>query len=148
MAATTTLGYDLVTVVARLHRWASRGVDLELPIAQARLLALLADTGPARIGDLARADHSSQPTVTSQLQQLRARGFVTRAPDPHDARASIVRLSEAGAAAVARIRAERGAAVERVIADLDPERRDRIRDAVAALHDLLDAADASPPRQP
>lgn len=104
-------GDALLRSVARLHRWATRHASLEVPPAQMRLLALVGDIGPARIGDLAEADHSSQPTMTAQVQRAEGRGWLTRSADPDDARASLIALSVAGERELAKARVARSAAV-------------------------------------
>src|SRR6476660_10135947 len=91
---------DLLRSAARLSRWASRHASFDVPFAQARLLALLDELGPSRVSVLAAADHSSQPTITTQLQRLEASGWVHRGSDPDDARATLVSLSEDGRAAL------------------------------------------------
>ncbi|MBY0335307.1 MAG: MarR family transcriptional regulator [Acetobacteraceae bacterium] len=74
-------------------------------------LARLGDgRSPARI---ARAFQLGKPAMTNTLQRLEARGFVTLEPDPDDARAKLVRLTDAG-------RARRDEAVRQVQADLGP----------------------------
>ncbi len=78
----TTLGNELLRSAARLSRWASRHASFDVPFAQARLLALLDELGPSRVSALAAADHSSQPTITTQLQRLEASGWVHRAIRP------------------------------------------------------------------
>jgi DNA-binding MarR family transcriptional regulator len=139
--STNPLGAQLLTVIARLNRWATREADLEVLPAQARLLAQLDELGPARIGDLARADHSSQPTMTGQVQRLEACGLATRRQDPEDARASLVELTEGGRAALERVRAARSAVLAPLIDRLDPVDRRALRTAITSLGRLLEAAD-------
>ena len=103
----TTLGNDLLRSAARLSRWASRHASFDVPFAQARLLALLDELGPSRVSTLAAADHSSQPTITTQLQRLEASGWVDRASDPDDARATVISLSAEGHAALESVRRAR-----------------------------------------
>jgi DNA-binding MarR family transcriptional regulator len=70
-----------------------------------------------RLGDgraphqLARAFELGRPAMTNTLQRLEERGFIRLEPDPRDARAKRVFLTEAG-------RARREAAVAEVAADL------------------------------
>lgn len=129
-------GLDLLTAAARLQRWTSRHAQIGLPIAQVRLLAQLEETGRVRIGDLARFDDCSQPTMSSQVQRLEDQGWARRRPDPSDGRASLVELTAAGRRALARARAVRAAALEPVLARLsaaDLEQIDRAADAVELL---------------
>ena len=103
MTEPTTLGNELLRSAARLSRWASRHASFDVPFAQARLLALLDELGPSRVSVLAAADHSSQPTITTQLQRLEASGWVHRGSDPDDARATVITLSNEGHAALDRV---------------------------------------------
>ena len=96
METRETVANDLLRAAARLSRWASRLASFDVPFAQARLLALLDELGPARVSVLAEADHCSQPTMTTALQRLESSGWAQRAPDPSDARASLLSLTPAG----------------------------------------------------
>ena len=135
------LGDELLGVVARLNRWASRRADFDVPPAQARLLAQIDELGPARIGDLALADHTSQPTMSAQVGRLEERGWVRRSGDPADARVSLIALSPNGARALASVRRARSAVIAPVVERLSAADRQRLADAVAVLRDVLAAAD-------
>lgn len=136
--STDDLADELLRAAARLSRWATRHSDLELPWAQARVLSLVEELGPARITALAAIDDTAQPTMTAQVQRLEARGWVERTPDPADARATHVALTGAGAEVLAQARAARAAALAPVLDRLgaDPE---RLRAATALLADLVEA---------
>lgn len=136
-------GERLLQAVARLHRWATRHAELEVSPAQARLLALMNEVGPARVGDLAEADHCSQPTMTAQVQRLQARGWAEREPDPTDGRASLVRLTSAGSTVLRRARKALAAVVSPLLADLTPHEQQVIDEAVAILTRLVER-DAKP----
>ncbi len=137
------LGAELLTAVARLNRLASQRIPLPLPWAQARLLGTIDDQGSggksgARICDLADLDHCSQPTMTTQVRRLEQAGLVTRAPDPHDARAVRIRITPAGSAMLARVRADRAAVIDPHIAKLRSADREALRGAVDALRRLIE----------
>jgi DNA-binding MarR family transcriptional regulator len=131
------LGSSVLRSAARLTRWASRNASFDVPMAQARLLALVEELQPARISALAAADHSSQPTMSTQVQRLEAAGWTERVPDPADARASLVSLTAAGSAAIDRARRARFEALSPAFDQLDDEAIARLEVAVAALDDLL-----------
>jgi DNA-binding MarR family transcriptional regulator len=137
------LGNSVLRSAARLTRWASRNASLDVPMAQARLLALVEELQPARISTLAAADHTSQPTMSAQVQRLEAEGWAERVPDPADARASLVSLTAAGNAAIARARRARLEALSPAFDQLDDAALARLADAVAALDDLLVRAASS-----
>ena len=131
------LGNSVLRSAARLTRWASRNASFDVPMAQTRLLALVEELEPARISTLAAADHTSQPTMSMQVQRLEAEGWTERVPDPADARASLVSLTAAGSAALGRARRARLEALSPVFEQLDAEAIARLEVAVAALDDLL-----------
>jgi DNA-binding MarR family transcriptional regulator len=134
------LGNELLRSSARLSRWASRHASFDLPFAQARLLALLDELGPARVSTLAVADHSSQPTVTAQLQRLEAQGLVRRAADPDDARASLVSLSDHGRGKLESLREARVAVLAPLLDELDDQGLADLETAVDVIGRLLVAA--------
>jgi DNA-binding MarR family transcriptional regulator len=138
------LGNELLRAVARLNRWASRHAAVEVPMAQARLLALLDELGPARVSVLAAADNCSQPTMTTQLQRLEAEGWAQRVPDADDARATLVSLTADGGAALRQARGARVAVLSPVFDRLDDVDLQRLRTAVTAIEDLLDHAAQTP----
>ncbi len=135
--AGTGLGAELLAVVARLNRLATQRVRLPLPGAQARLLSTIEDLGVARISELATVDHCSQPTMTTQVRRLEEAGLTTRTPDPHDARAVLIRITDKGMRTLARVRDDRAAAIDPQLARLDPEDRQTLADAVAVLRRFL-----------
>lgn len=61
-----------------------------------RVLGLLRDHGPYRVGDLAAQVHLSQPGMTKTVNLLCELGLVQKHPDPTDSRAALVSLTPAG----------------------------------------------------
>lgn len=131
------LGAELLRVIARLNRWATRHAGWTLPVAQVRLLAEIDELGPARIGALARFDHCSQPAMTTQIRRLEASDLVYRLPDPSDGRASLIDLTERGRGRLREIRAARSAAIAPLIDSFDAAERRRLHGALEALSGLL-----------
>jgi DNA-binding MarR family transcriptional regulator len=134
------LGADLLAVVARLNRLATQRIQMPLPAAQARLLATIEAHGEARIGDLAAVDHCSQPTMTTQVRRLEDAGLVSRMVDPGDARAVRIRITSDGKRTLNAVRADRAAAIAPQLAQLGPEDREVLADAVEVLRRLVDNA--------
>lgn len=131
------LGADLLSVVARLNRLATQRTRLPLPWAQARLLSTIEDQGEARISDLALLDHCSQPTMTTQVRRLEDAGLVTRTPDPGDARAVLIRITEKGREVLNQARADRAATIDPRLERLQPEDRQTLAAAVGVIRRLL-----------
>jgi DNA-binding MarR family transcriptional regulator len=136
-AAGTTLGSDLLAVVARINRLANQRVRLPLPFAQARLLSTIDAEGRARISDLAALDHCSQPTMTTQVRRLEDAGLVSRTVDPHDARAVLISITPQGIATLAQVRADRGSAIDPVLDALDSSDRETLAAAVEIMRGML-----------
>jgi DNA-binding MarR family transcriptional regulator len=137
---TSTLGADLLSVVARINRLANQRIRMPIPFAQARLLALIGDRGEARISDLAALDHCSQPTMTTQVRRLEDAGMVTRTVDPKDARAVLIRITPRGVAALQQARLDRGAAVDPYLERLSDADRESLAAAVDVMRRLIDDA--------
>jgi len=142
MNMSQSLGADLLAVVARLNRLATQRARLPLPYAQARLLSTIEDKGEARISDLAALDHCSQPTMTNQVRRLEEAGLVSRAVDPSDGRAVLIRITPKGAETLRQARVQRGAVIDPYLERLDPEERATLRAAVGILRRLLDEVSA------
>lgn len=136
----TELGSGLLGVVARLNRLATQRTQPPLPWAQARLLSTIESQGEARISDLAALDHSSQPTMTTQVRRLEDAGLVTRTVDPGDARAVLIRITPEGVNTLSRVRADRAAVIGPLLAQLGTEDREVLGAAVEVIRRLLDSA--------
>ena len=134
------LGSDLLAVVARLNRYATQRIQMQLPAAQARLLSTIDAHGEARICDLAAVDHCSQPTMTTQVRRLEDAGLVSRMVDPGDARAVRIRITPDGKRTLNAVRADRAAAIAPQLAQLGPHDREVLADAVEVLRRLVDNA--------
>jgi DNA-binding MarR family transcriptional regulator len=139
-AMPSTLGADLLAVVARINRLANQRVRMPVPFAQARLLSTIEDKGEARISDLAALDHCSQPTMTTQVRRLEDAGMVSRTTDPTDARAVRIRITPEGVAALRQARLDRGAAVDPYLEMLPETDRDVLAQAVDVMRRLVEDA--------
>lgn len=134
-------GSRLLSAVARLNRWATRRAEFDTPPAQARLLALIHEVGPARVGELAVADHSSQPTMTIQVQRLEAAGFVRRRSDPADARVALIEITPSGTEALDEVRRARRVALAPALAALSPEELAAIEKSIEAINRMVSTSD-------
>ncbi|MEH0928900.1 MarR family winged helix-turn-helix transcriptional regulator [Micromonospora sp. CPCC 205558] len=79
-----------------------------------RLLATLAEDGPASQADLGRRCGIDRSDVVAAINDLAGRGLVVRAPDPADRRRNVISITDAGTDEARRM----GATVERVQAEL------------------------------
>lgn len=89
-------GFERIALVLRADLWAAAG-QAGLNPTQAQVLGLLAGR-PAglRAREIAAHLGVSPPSVADTLAALERKGLVTRTPDPADARASVVRTTDAG----------------------------------------------------
>src|SRR5438270_4972080 len=63
---------------------------------EAHILALLAHSSPAKVGDLHRGLAHKRSTLTSILDRLASRGLITRKVGASDRRTFVVRLTAKG----------------------------------------------------
>ncbi|GAB3579793.1 MarR family winged helix-turn-helix transcriptional regulator [Calidifontibacter terrae] len=122
------LGAQLLSAVAKVNRWATKHSVMPIPSGQARLLSLVDQYGTARVGELAAADHCSQPTMTAQVKRLEEQGYLQRTEDENDGRASLISLTDTGRGALAQVRVARSATITPVLNQLsDEDRRTLVR---------------------
>ena len=126
----------LSLALERLGSWLRRATPaVEWNAVALSTLAELSRRGPLRISDLVAAERITQPGMTSLVGRMDAAGLVTREHDPADGRATLVCLTEAGAAYVEHIHHVRAGVIAGQLAALSPAHR-------AALAGALDAMDA------
>ena len=128
------LASDLVVHAARLVRAVRR--ELELP-AGTRIISLLDEHGPLGITQLADLDRCSQPTMSAAVRQLVEQGWVTKAPNPDDARGTVVTLSGAGRVELSRVRRLHGERVAALVAAHPDLTTEDLATAVAVLSGVL-----------
>lgn len=131
------LSSDLTVYAARLVRLVRRE---HAPSAGTRVLSVLDESGPLGITALAQIDRCSQPTMTGQVNQLVEAGWATKEPNPADARSSLVHLTDAGRAELARIRQLSAALVSERLARRTDLSTDDLATAVAVLRAVLEPA--------
>jgi DNA-binding MarR family transcriptional regulator len=134
VTAETELASDLVVHAARLVRAVRR--ELRTP-AGTRVLSLLDEFGPLGVTQLADLDRSSQSSMSGAVAQLVAEGWVSKASNPDDARASLITLTDAGRAELARTRSAYGARVAGIVAAHPTITTEDLATAVAVLRAVL-----------
>src|SRR3954454_6440886 len=141
METATTLGAQLDARLASLYWLLGRESGRDLSRTAGSVLTTLAE-GPRRITELAVAEAVAQPTVTTLVGRLERDGLVRRAPDPADARAVLVHLTDAGRERLARRRAARAAVIDERLAALTDDDRARLLDALPALNKMIEGRTA------
>lgn len=87
----------LTQLAVHAHRLASAGfAAADARGYHFRILAALAEFGPASQADLGRRCSMDRSDVVAAINELAGRGYVERAPDPGDRRRNIVSLTKAG----------------------------------------------------
>jgi len=135
-------------LIPEVHRATHRvGIFLDgLGITQGEghILSHLAASGDATIAELHRALAHRRSTLTSILDRLADRGWITRETDPNDRRSFIIGLSKNGKKAAAKIYRE----LERIEGQaLGEVSRQKLRSVVGILQSLENAADQAARRK-
>lgn len=90
-----------LTAERRLRRWiAGRGGDRGISASAGGVLLHLASHPGASTGDVARAVDASPAGLSGLLARMEASGFITRTPDPADARTIRLDLTPGGTEAL------------------------------------------------
>jgi DNA-binding MarR family transcriptional regulator len=137
-SATQELAVELERRLARVWAHVLRTSFRELSRTSTSVLALLRDTGPRRVTELAAAEAVAQPTMTTLVGRLERQGLVERRPDPSDARAVLVALTDAGRDELARQGRDRAAVLSARLASLSPDDRAALQAALPALARLAE----------
>jgi DNA-binding MarR family transcriptional regulator len=98
-----------------------------------RLLASLADQGAASQAELSRRTGIDPSDVVAAVNDLQARGFVTRERDPQDARRNVVALTPRGRRELARLDVVVAEIQDRVLAPLSATERRTLHTLLAKL---------------
>lgn len=111
----------LVRAGRHLSQRAAHELYGDLPGFGWALLVPLERDGEQRCTALATAAGVDGSVISRQVAVLEREGYVERRPDPVDGRASLIGLSDAGAAALARTRAVRSGWMAAALADWTEE---------------------------
>ncbi|MGW2050067.1 MarR family winged helix-turn-helix transcriptional regulator [Streptomyces sp. NPDC001858] len=120
---------------ARQHDRLMSMAGVPLDRAAVALLRQVADTEPLRPGELAQRLGVEASHVTRTVQQLQKSGYVTRVPDPDDGRAQRIQLTEAGRAAVDRVRDAGARGMQLALSEWSPEELGQL---AALFHRMVD----------
>ena len=115
-------GFERIALVLRSDLWTASGAAGLNP-TQAQALAILAGRATGlRAKEIAAHLGVSPPSVADTLAALERKGLVARTPDPADARAVRVRLTDEGER-VGRALAQAGSQVAAALAGLSPDQQ-------------------------
>jgi DNA-binding MarR family transcriptional regulator len=103
--------------------------------AHLRALRVLSRHGTMRLSELSGHLHIAPRSTTEVVDALESRDLVRRRADPADRRATLVEVTEHGAAILEAIRAARGTEAERVFGRLSPADRADLARILRTLRD-------------
>ncbi|RKS75562.1 DNA-binding MarR family transcriptional regulator [Motilibacter peucedani] len=135
-------GRVLVGIAAR--SLAAHATDATLP--QLRALVLLRGRGALRLSELAAELDVDTSTATRLVDRLVRKGFIDRQVEQSDRRALRLSLTPAGRGLLRRMTEYRKRELREILSQLDPEERQHLRLAMAALSRVTGEApeDAGP----
>jgi DNA-binding MarR family transcriptional regulator len=131
------LAAELDRRIAGLTRLLRRRTGAGLSVTALSTLRRVAEGEACRITELASAEAVAQPSMTTLVARLEARGLVRREPDPDDRRAVRVAITDAGAEQLAAVRAARAELLGARIAALDESDRAALAAVLPVLDSLL-----------
>lgn len=99
-------GLERLALLVRTQAWRDGDQTALHPAQQALLAALAAEGESLRIGEVAERLGVSVASISDSIRAVEAKGLIERYPDPNDARARRLWLTQAGAEAIAGIRRE------------------------------------------
>lgn len=109
----------------------------DLTLAQCRIAQRLSRNG-IRVTDIAEQAQVTKQTAGALVDELERAGYVTRIPDPSDARARLVSLSAKGEALCALAATEVSKVESQWRDHLGPELYCQLREAMVALRGITD----------
>jgi DNA-binding MarR family transcriptional regulator len=128
----------LRVAIARLSRRLRRHEIAGLTPSQLAALATVERSGPLRLGDLAAAEGIAPSTLTRVVTVLEEAGLVARRPDPSDARASTIAITDLGHQTMDQLRDEGTALLAQSLLLLSPEQRAALAAALPSLELLAE----------
>jgi DNA-binding MarR family transcriptional regulator len=121
---------------ATMHALATHLADLHLTGSEINALANLADGCPRTTSELGVAAGTRPTTLTSVLDRLERRGYITRGTRPGDRRAVLIELTPSGEVAATKIRRAITGLERRALAALPPSVIASLRTALQALAEV------------
>jgi DNA-binding MarR family transcriptional regulator len=135
----------LARVIGRVGR-RTRPTHGGLSAGHYSTLSSVQQLGPQRLGDLARTERVSAPTMTRIVQALEERGLAIRTATPDDARSTTVSSTPEGDRLLRVARVERAAAVRELLDALAPDELAVLAQALGALESIAHEALVGPAR--
>jgi DNA-binding MarR family transcriptional regulator len=137
LAATT--GQELLLALMTIGRQLrSRIGASDLDPSSVFVLHHVAEKAPLRLSELARCIRLDSSTVSRQVKNLEDLGYLERSEDPHDRRASRLRLTDRGRAVLDEAMRARAALVDSATADWSVQDRGQLTMLMTRLTESID----------
>lgn len=134
----TRLENDLVWASSRFARAAYQSTQVELSYVSLRALAALSREPGLRVGELARLEGITQPSMSQAIKKLVDANLVTRHPSPSDARASDLMITGRGREVLAQYRADSAANILPIFDTFTDEDLAALTRAAELMHHLTE----------
>ena len=134
----------LRVALVRIYRQLRARSGSDITPSQSSALARIEQSGPIRLGSLAELEGTTAATMSRVIDSLGQRQLIDRVPDPLDGRASLIQLSPEGGALLHGLRVRNTEALRSALAELSPQQRKAVRQAIPVLEllsDLLQSPD-------
>jgi DNA-binding MarR family transcriptional regulator len=134
----------LRVALVRIYRQLRARSGSDITPSQSSALARIEQSGPIRLGSLAELEGTTAATMSRVIDSLAQRQLIDRVPDPLDGRASLIQLSPEGGALLHGLRVRNTEALRSALAELSPQQRKAVRQAIPVLEllsDLLQSPD-------
>lgn len=112
---------QLVATASHFARVVNRVAKIPMSPVSMRVLARIDHYGPQRISHMAFHESISQPAMTTAVNRLQNDGLVTREPDPTDARAQRVTMTDRGLQTLHDFRSQVRTVIQPKLEALNPE---------------------------
>lgn len=122
-----------------------RASELDLTYAQSQVLFHVAEHASCHMGDVAKAFGVTLPAVTHIIDRLEEKQFVLRGDHPADRRVYVLELTRQGRALVQELHTIQMRSLERVLARMTGDDRQRVIKGLEALVDAASRADRMTP---
>lgn len=117
----TQLANDLVWASSRFARTAYQATPVQLSYVSLRAMAAINREPGLRVGELARLEGITQPSMSQAIKKLVDDNLITRHPSPEDARATDLMITDKGRDILQKYRADSAAQIVPVLDTLDDD---------------------------
>lgn len=117
----TQLANDLVWASSRFARTAYQATPVQLSYVSLRAMAAINREPGLRVGELARLEGITQPSMSQAIKKLVDDNLITRHPSPEDARATDLMITDKGRDILQKYRADSAAQIVPALDSLPDE---------------------------